>query len=259
MTGPTAFPELDELLEEFVGGVAAVLGEKLCGVYLQGSFAVGDADEHSDVDFIVVTHASLAPGDPAALQAVQERIYAMPATWAQHLEGTYVTCELLRRVDPERTPLLYFDNGSTEYAWDNHCNTAVVRWSLREHGVALVGPPPSSLVDPVSADDLRAEMLWALGDWDRWLADRDLKSRRYQGLIVLTICRMLHTLEFGRVGSKREAGESAISALPQWSDLVRAALDDRPDPWRKVREPADPGLMARTYAFLDYALSRARS
>jgi hypothetical protein len=41
-------------------------------------------------------------------------------------------------VDPSRTPFPFLDNGATELVWDNHCNTAVVRWTLRERGVVRV-------------------------------------------------------------------------------------------------------------------------
>jgi hypothetical protein len=43
---------------------------------------------------------------------------------------------------------------------------------------------------------------------------------------------------------------------PEWTSLVRRALDDRPDPWTKVREPADADVVMRTLAFVDYALER---
>jgi hypothetical protein len=55
----TAFPELDAVLAQLVAGLRATLGDNLVGVYLQGSFAVGDADEHSDVDFLVVIEREL--------------------------------------------------------------------------------------------------------------------------------------------------------------------------------------------------------
>jgi predicted nucleotidyltransferase len=38
------------VLGELVSGARAVLGSNFAGAYLQGSFAVGDADEQSDVD-----------------------------------------------------------------------------------------------------------------------------------------------------------------------------------------------------------------
>ena len=50
---PTRFPELNELLVELVERARAILAETFVGAYLQGSFAVGDADEHSDCDFLI--------------------------------------------------------------------------------------------------------------------------------------------------------------------------------------------------------------
>jgi hypothetical protein len=47
MADPSAYPELNDLLRELVSGVRAILVENLCGVYLQGSFALGGADEVS--------------------------------------------------------------------------------------------------------------------------------------------------------------------------------------------------------------------
>jgi len=136
--------------------------------------------------------------------------------------------------------------------------------TAREGGLRslLYGPNPRELIDPVTADDLRAEMKVTLRKWDDYVADRSLTdwSRRFQGLMVLSICRILHTLDSGRVTAKREAGEWALTAVAaEWHDLIRGALDDRPDPWTKLREPADPSLLRRSYEFLDYALSNARS
>src|SRR5438874_13306026 len=54
----TPFDDLNQLLVELVAGAKEALGDSFCGAYLQGSFAVGDADAHSDVDFIVVTRTT---------------------------------------------------------------------------------------------------------------------------------------------------------------------------------------------------------
>jgi predicted nucleotidyltransferase len=259
----TAYPELDAVLRELVESVQAILGASFCGAYLQGSFALGDADEESDVDFLVVTHDELTDAQAADLQAVHERIYALETPWAQHLEGSYPPRESLRRVDPSRSPWLYLDNGATELVRDNHCNTAVVRWTLREHGVVLAGPDPRSFVDPVSADELRSEMLTAAREWSEWAREPHPRfgpgamSRRQQSLLVLSFCRVLHTLETGRVTSKPEAGRFALETLdPEWTSLIRRALEDRPDQWGQVHRQADERAVERTLAFVDYALAR---
>jgi aminoglycoside adenylyltransferase-like protein/nucleotidyltransferase-like protein len=256
--GATPFDDLNRLLAELVAGAEQVLGDSFCGAYLQGSFAVGDADAHSDVDFVVVTEDEVTPEQQAELQALHQRLYAHPTPWAQHLEGSYVPREALRRLDPARRPFLYLDNGATEFAFDSHDNTLVVRWSLRERGVVLAGPDPHELVDQITADDLRAEMHWALGLWQKWFRTVDSISRRALAVAVLSHARILHTLAVGEVSSKRAAGEWALRTLDaEWAPLIRWALEDRPDPWTKVREPADPALLRRTLQFAEYAAAWA--
>jgi hypothetical protein len=254
----TPFDELNRLLVELVAGAEEILGDSFCGAYLQGSFAVGDADTYSDVDFVVVTEDDVTPERRAELQAFHQRLYALPTPWAQHLEGSYIPRAVLRRPDPDRRPLFYLDNGGTEFALDDHDNTLVVRWSLRERGVVLAGPDPRELVDPITADDLRVEMGWALGRWQAWFRSVGSIDRRALAVAVLSHARILHTLEIGEVSSKRAAGEWALRALdPEWAPLIRWALEDRADPWTKVREPADPALLLRTRQFADYAAALA--
>jgi hypothetical protein len=50
---PTPYPELDAVLQELVESVQAALSNSFVAACPQGSFAVGDFDRHSDVDFIV--------------------------------------------------------------------------------------------------------------------------------------------------------------------------------------------------------------
>jgi Aminoglycoside adenylyltransferase, C-terminal domain len=255
---PTPFRDLNDLLDAFVTRVRIILGANFCGAYLQGSFAVGDADVHSDVDFIVVTHGQVSDEHAAALQALHQEIYALDTPWAQHLEGSYAPKEILRTIDPFRTPLLYLDNGATELTRDPHCNTAVVRWTLREHGVVLAGPEPKGLLDPVSSDQLRAEVRAVLPEYATWSRVPGM-SRWKQPYLVLSFCRFLHTLEAGTVVSKRVAGVWALRALdPRWCGLVQRALGDRPDPWSRVHQPADAEAVARTRTFVEYAVTESQ-
>lgn len=255
---PTPYPDLNAVLADLVSSVREILGENFVGAYLQGSFAAGDADEHSDVDFLVVMRDEVGDAE-AKLQALHQRLFELPTHWAQHLEGSHVPKEQLRRLGPDRPPWFYFDNGATEPAWDNHCNTAVVRWSLREHGVVLEGPDPKTLIERVSADQLRREARDAMQEYADWAPGPTKAggmSRWKQQHLVLAYCRMLHTLESGRVTSKREAGEWALIALDgEWGDLIKLALDERPDPWTRVYQPTDADLAVRTLAFVDYAMA----
>lgn len=258
----TGFRDLDDVLHELVDGLRRALGAQLVGVYLVGSFALGDADEHSDVDFIVVTREDVAEDELERLQELHARLHELDVSWAQHLEGSYVPRRQLAQVDPARTPFFFLDNGSRRLELDNHCNTALVRHVLRTRGVTLAGPEPETLVAPVAADDLRAEALDAARDYADWAPEPtntgDM-SRWKQPYLVLTLCRVLSTLATGEVLSKRQAAEWAIRELdPEWRDLIERALADRPDPWGRVHRSADPELAARTLAFAEYAREQTK-
>jgi hypothetical protein len=262
---PTAFADLNAVLGELVAATQAILSDSFCGAYLQGSFAVGDADIYSDVDFVIVTHAEVSDDQVAALRSLHARFPTRDIDWARHLEGSYIPMASIRRPDATRAPYWYVDNGSPDLERSNHDNTAVVRWVLREYGIALDGPDPASLVDIVTADDLRDEVLGAMREqvqelraytasldeqWSAWL----------QPHVVLSYCRMLHTLHTGRVGSKLAAGQWALVALDsEWAPLIQRALDDRPDPWLRVHRPADRALVADTWRLVDYALIYAET
>lgn len=255
----TPFPELDDLLDALVEGVRSVLGENLVGVYLQGSFAVGGADEWSDADFLVVTERPAGEAERPALDELHRRLFAAPTHWAKHLEGSYVDRALLRRPDPARTKLLFLDHGSQELQWDDHCNTAYNRWALREHGIALTGPAPAELVDPVPPDVLRAEARTRLSEWVDWAESIERWNRWYGPYLVLGLCRVLWTIEYGTVVPKQEAGEWAMRELDtEWRALIQSALDDRPDPVGRWWTPAPPGEADGVLAFVRYA-SSARS
>lgn len=257
---PTPFPELNAVLQELVGSVQDILLHDFVGAYLQGSFAVGDFDPHSDCDFIIVVEQELSDSKYRPLQAMHERIFEMEYEWARHLEGSYFPTGVLRNYAHIGTELWYIDNGSRELEKSRHDNTVVVRWILRENGVALAGPPPSALIDPIPTTELRREILATFTEWgEQILQDpQQINNRFYQTFAVLSYCRMLHDLHAGFIGSKRSGAEWAKSHLdPSWADLIDRAWDGRPNPAVSSRELADPADLASTLEFVREVLSEA--
>ena len=258
LTPPTPYPELNDVLRVLVDEVRAVLADAFVGAYLQGSFAVGDFDEHSDVDFIVVVGEELTDQKVAALQLVHPRIYSLESEWARHLEGSYFPTEVLRNHRQAGSLVWYLDHGSQTLIRSNHCNTTVVRWIVRGWGVTLAGPPASTLVDPIPVSDLRREILEAMHQWgEELLADPSpYRNRFYQAFIVHTYCRMLHDLVMGRPGSKRAGANWAKAHLdPQWSALIDRSWGGRPNPAVSVRTPPDAADFESTLAFVRYVMA----
>jgi hypothetical protein len=258
---PTPYPDLNEVLAELVRSQQSILGASFVGTYLQGSFAVGDFDGHSDVDFIVALEDESSAAQVEALQEMHGRIFELGCEWARHLEGSYFPRAVLRDCSRRGEQLWYLDNGSRALVLSDHCNTAVVRTTVREHGVTLAGPEPATLVDPVPVELLRREILADIIDWGgKFLAEpQPYRNRFYQGFIVLSYCRMLHDLETGSVSSKLTSAEWAKANLGQsWAGLIDRAWLTRPNPAVSFRQPPDPEDFARTLEFVRYVISEAK-
>ncbi|MEV6286854.1 aminoglycoside adenylyltransferase domain-containing protein [Kribbella sp. NPDC051770] len=254
----TVYAELDEILRELSTTAHRILGDNFVGAYLQGSFALGDADRESDCDFLIPVHRPITPTQEAALRVLHDEIPTREGYWNRRLEGSYPLLSELRTLDGLGRDWLYIDNGWREMQWSAHCNTEVVRWTLREYGVTLAGPDPKSLVDVVPAEVLRARMRadipQLLPGLATWISIELAWGQRYA---VTTLCRMLHTLADGRISSKRAALLWAIDTLdPEWSGLCRRALDGRALGW-DPEDTADSGEVQRTVAFAAFATATA--
>ncbi len=261
-TFPTPYPELNSVLQDFVDSVRAVLSNNFVGAYLQGSFALGDFDLDSDVDFIMVTEKELSEEEVYGLQGVHERIYGLDIPWAQHLEGSYFPREVLSYSAHSGGQLWYLDHGSRSLLQSDHCNTILVRWVVREHGVSLAGPSPALLVDPIPVEALRKEIMVTMHDWGQEILSNPdhFNNRFYQGFIVLNYCRMSHDLYRGFPGSKLAGAEWAKANLdPSWKGLIDRAWNGRPDPAVSSRQRADPKDFKETLEFIHYCRNKANT
>lgn len=259
-TRPTCFDECNEMLHRLIRSQRRVLGDRLLAMVLQGSFAVGGFDRHSDVDFAAVVDKELPPEQVEQLQQMHRRFHRIPNRWAKVLDGSYWPADILRSCYRRGEDLWYLDNGHDKMVRSDHCNTAVVRWTVANSGIVLFGPDREQLVDPIDTETLRHEIYLTLVNWGREvLADPEpFANRFYQGFIVLNYCRMLRDLRRGRVGSKPDGAAWAKRNLsPGWTDLIDRAWSTRPNPSVSVRTSADTEDMRRTLEMVEMAIEMA--
>jgi len=91
----------------------------------------------------------------------------------------------------------------------------------------MAGPPPHTLIDPVSPDAIRQAVLAFLREWWQPMLDDPARLQRpdYQAYAVLTMCRALYTLQCGAVASKPTAAKWAQASLDEcWTALIAHAL-----------------------------------
>jgi len=205
----------DHLVRADPGGVLSVS--------LFGSAAVGGLRPDSDIDMLVLTRHSLSRAQRQDLVEVLLRYSGRRATVApgRPLE---VTVLLLGDVVPWTYPpmcdLLYGEWRREEFLAgrlpERHPNpdVAVLVTTSRQHAVALVGPPPQDVLAPVPPADLRR----AIQDSLPPLLD-DLPGDERN--VLLTLARMVVTLESGRILPKDAAAQLL---LPDLDEPDRAAL-----------------------------------
>lgn len=255
----TPYTDLDELLAELLEHWRRILGENFAGAYVQGSFALGAGDEHSDCDWLVVTKEPLAADQEVALRALHDDIPTRAGHWPHDLEGSYAPLADLQSIAHLGRAWLFNNHGHRTLEWSDHCNKGYTRWILREHGIVLAGPAPRSFMAQVPNSMLRAEaareIATQLDDTAAWLDIDGLAwGQRY---LVVSACRTLFTLATARVASKAGALEWAQRTLdPRWRPLLAQVRDDRSRGWDPSDQPR-PGSADAARAFSSYAVGWA--
>lgn len=263
LPGTSIHPQLPIVLNQFVEGIQAILKNNFIGAYLVGSMATGDFDQESDIDFLVIINEELSSTEVEALTNLHETIFALNCYPAKHLEGSYMTRSILQdNALVGKKPLWYLDNGSTTLERSIHDNQWHVLWCLRECAIILQGEDPKKLMDPIPWDALGSELKNALNNLKNYFSHDILEplsffnSRFGQSFTVLTCCRALHTLQSGKVQSKRTAVEWAMQALDTtWHPLIQEAWKERVGAGlgHKIKQKADAEILQATLDFLVYA------
>jgi Aminoglycoside adenylyltransferase, C-terminal domain/Nucleotidyltransferase domain len=257
LRGATSFPELDDLLTRFVRCVRSTLGTRVVGVYLTGSFALRGGDAASDCDFLVVTNGPVPGRQEEALRELHWQIPTWASYWAHNLEGSYAPKTDLETLSTLGRPWLYVNRGRRELESSSHCNTADVRWVLRERPLILDGADPRAFACDVPAIALQRQMRPQIESFlDQLLSWTTFDISWTQRYAVEAISRMLYTLERGEVISKQDALAWAKEALPEWRELIDQVRRDRFVQWN---DPPPPGSVERTLAFIEYVQQRVRT
>ena len=248
----TPYPEIDQLLENLLTRVQTVLGEQFIGMYLQGSLAAGDFEPaRSDIDWLIVTRDKLDDTLYAALETMHAEITNTGHAWVLNMEGSYIPQSALRRYDPTDDIHPALGTGGHFHRMLHGNGWIMQRHVVREYGIRLAGADIKTLIDPVSADDLRAAAKGILYEWWQPLLSNvaEMDEDEYQAYAILTMCRILYTVANGDVASKPTASQWAQENLPQhWHPLIRQAMA-----WR---HGMTMGVLDEVVVFIRYTIEQ---
>jgi predicted nucleotidyltransferase len=205
-----------------------VLGELVAGAYLHGSSGTGRLQPTSDTDVLVVTRAPMTGEQRRALVAG-----ILPLSGTRAAGGPARPVELTVVVAGDVRPWRYPPVEDFLYGeWERAAYEAGALPARRENpdlapllamtlaaDRTLAGPPPAAILDPVPPDDLVRAVTAAIPGLVAELED-DTRN------VLLTLARILVTLDTGRLVAKDEAAEYAIDRLPPAHEpVLRRALE----------------------------------
>jgi predicted nucleotidyltransferase len=256
---PTSHSDVNVILDLLFTRVQKILQDQLTGMYLFGSLTNGDFDEYSDIDVLFVTDAVIAEDKFQALYEMHEMIAEIDSPWASQLEVSYIPKDALRHYDPENNKHPHIDRGMSEklHIMQHDDDWVVQRYVLYECGITIAGPDPKSLIDPLTAGDLRRSVSEILHSWiHHFLDDHQMfEHRGYQSYTVLTVCRILYTYLQGDVVSKTVAADWAKRNLGNgWNTLIEDAFMGRQNP----SQPASSDEINGTLDFIRFALDQIK-
>jgi hypothetical protein len=211
--------ELVPLLRTYVDALHTCFPERVYALSLYGSLALGDfARRVSDVDFLTVMVGPISEDEQTIIKALHQEL--LPADrWAARMDGEYAELEQIEAGEFD-APCLFVADGRLAGRRD----VSKAGWlTLIQQGISVIGPEPAAFVPDVPWVDLEQEMWTNLyGYWlpkaeSRWL----FLSSTWVAFAVLTLCRIVYTMERHAVTSKSAAAAYAHDALPpQWNRLI---------------------------------------
>lgn len=230
MTQLTPYPDIDKLLNNLLHHIRPILDKKLVGLYLYGSLVSGDFDRGvSDFDLMAATTTAIDDREFDRLQELHLDFINNHPEWDNRIEVAYLSVAGLRTFKTKVSQIAVISPGEPFHFKKAGREWLINWWLVRERGLALYGPDPKTLIEPISQEEFLDVVREHAQQWRKGVKDsRDRKSQAYARL---TMCRALYAAKNGEQVSKRQAALWARDYLPEQARLIEQALE-----WRKAED-----------------------
>lgn len=252
MIGGTVNSQVKDVLDDLLLRMRGILREKLVGLYLGGSLAVGDFDSRiSDIDLVAALAAEVDDREFVDLQAMHDAVAGRHSEWDGRIEVRYASVATLNAPAAggqiiSISPGEPFNRRWSDFRW-------LIDWYVvREKGITLFGSPPKEIIEPIPQSEFVRSVKANVESWGEWIGG--MHRRKAQAYAILAMCRALYACQQGDQLSKKQAALWAQRAFPEWADLIQNALV-----WREAPEDAPVDHQAtylETVRFVEFARER---
>ncbi|MGQ0438911.1 nucleotidyltransferase domain-containing protein, partial [Bacillus sp. B-TM1] len=144
--------EVEQLMEQYIVGLKEIfLDEKIVGVYIYGSIALGAFHaETSDVDFVTVISDPVNEAEKQQLVELHKKLSG--STLGKRMDGMYIPLADLGKYNDEMNEYVYCADGKANIGhWDIN---AVTWWTLKNQGITVIGKAKEDLSFQIRWDDV---------------------------------------------------------------------------------------------------------
>jgi len=212
-----------KLIETLLNELEEIFKDQFLGMYINGSLAMDDFQpDRSDIDLVVTTKELLSGKLLEEIKLMHNKIYNSGILYSQRYGSIYIPLNFLENYIEDKAFFPCFNDGGT---FTTNGFGVIENHMLYEHGIIVKGLPPKSFMKPVSSDELKKAAIRVLNNW--WKPQLTDHSRLikddYQVYAVLTMCRVLYTINSGKVVSKSKAAKYAKMVV---DEKLQKLIDD---------------------------------
>lgn len=249
----TKYPEINKVLSALTEGITNIFENELIGVYLLGSLTYGDFKPgRSDIDLMVVIKYKVTDNQLIQIKSLHNKIDEIYPEWNHRIECSYTPIAMLSSIVPPGSRP-YYGEGVLYPTADYGYEWIVNEYILYTYGIALIGPAFKTISPSIDINEVkRARVQDLIVEWLPKKKDpKYFENSHYQSYFVLHMCRILHTLVAGKVGSKKSASDWAKNEYPEFANLIETA-----ESWEYGK---DMKMKSEAIKFLDLAINKSQN
>lgn len=220
----TNFNDVNLILDKITFELQKYFKEKLIGIYLYGSLALGDFNYNtSDIDVFVVLELDINDKDFWQLSSMHDTLVKDFPDWDDRIEIAYVSLSSLTNFRVKKYKIAVISPGEPFNIKDAGTDWLINFYLLHNNSITLLGPEAKDIISPISDEEFVNNVKEQAIEWRFWV-EQTKKSIGYQFYAVLTICRAYYVVFHGKQVSKLTAALWMKSNFDKWQKLIDNTL-----------------------------------
>lgn len=208
-------------LAEEINFLKETIGSNLIGIYPFGSIVLDYFDpKSSDYDVLVITKDEIE----LSLKDELMKHFSQKKELINKIELCIATKKTIYEYIP--TDLFWYKSSVCDFSNINLGKDWIVnRFILLKGNFSFYGKDISLFIKQVSSEELvRIEKEFLLENWSKYKNGADwMSKKKYQSFTILTMARILYTIENGDCVSKRASGEWCANFYKETANIINWA------------------------------------